>query len=283
MTLIVMRRFVAVFALLGLVSAVRAQYYYKDIVVTSQTRDNWKILRQNKVAEVTLQSIEGNGEPTPGFSCVQTISRDYTSISTYTKSAETPPSDLVAEYNASGQLKRTTDTSDTYQSTTAYDYDDQGRLVTLTNYSTETDNHIGSSEKHVWTYATTGIPVGMIKVKDSTDTTIVHFITDEKGHIVEERPEHNGQKMQVIYYYYSADGLLTDIVRYNEKAQRLLPDYIFEYIQDRVSTMLFVPAGSSAYQQWVYTYDEKGLKTNDLCYNKRKEIVGKIDYHYRFQ
>ena len=69
-----------------------------------------------------------------------------------------------------------------------------------------------------------------------------------------------GQTLPSIYYYYDNDGRLTDIVRYNQKAGRLLPDYVFEYNSGRLSSMLFVPAGSTDYQKWIYSYDANGLK-----------------------
>jgi hypothetical protein len=70
-------------------------------------------------------------------------------------------------------------------------------------------------------------------------------------------------------------------VRFNAKAQRLLPDYIFEYEENGdLSTMMVVPEGSSDYQKWYYKYDEGGLKLIDFCYNKRNELQGKIEYQY---
>ncbi len=263
---------------------VSAQYYYKDILTSKQAQAGWKSYHDNKVSSIELQSLEETGEPTPGFSCTQQLSKDFRTLVTNTKSTEAVPTTLTSTYGAQGQLLKTEDTSDSYQSTSTYEYDAAGRLLAISNRSVQTDNHISSTEVHSWTYNTAGIPVEMIKVKDGADTTFVHFTADEKGNVVEEHPEHRGQKMQVIYYYYSPTGQLTDIVRYNEKAQRLLPDYIFEYNeQGLTSSMLFVPAGSNDYEQWTYLYDGHGLRTNDTARNKHKQTIGKIDYHYRFQ
>ncbi|MBS1598793.1 MAG: RHS repeat protein [Bacteroidetes bacterium] len=261
----------------------RAQYYYKDILLTRQTIDKWKTFKENRISSVTLTSLESNGTPTEGFECHQTIAADFSTIETYTRSNSSTVSNLVAYYDANGLLKKTIDTSDTYQSTSDYEYDANSRILSITNTSIETDNQIKSVEKHIWKYDQQSLPATMIKIKDDRDTTYVQFIKDEKGNITEERAVRNGNKLPVIYYYYGDDHQLTDIVRYNVKAQRLLPDYIFEYSNGRLSSMIFVPAGSSYYQNWVYQYDEKGLKKRDNCFNKKKELVGKIEYQYTYR
>ncbi len=261
--------------------SVKSQYYYKDIVLARQNQDNWKSYRDQKVREVTIQSIDANNEMTPGFACTQTVSPDFSSISTFTKSADIAASILTAYYDRNGRLVKTVDTSDTYKSTTDYCYNDNGEIISLLNNSVETDNHVGATEKHLWIYKG-GTLKQMIKIKGETDTTIVNLIKDEKGNIVEEKPARAGQSLPSIYYYYDNDGRLTDIVRYSQKAGRLLPDYVFEYISDRISAMLFVPTGSTDYQKWIYNYNSNGLKASETCYDKRKQVVVKINYNYSF-
>jgi len=260
----------------------RSQYYYKDILVNRQTQENWKSYFSNKVSKVTILSTERNGEPTPGFVCNQTISSDFHSILTFTQSADVQPSSLLAFYDANGRILKTVDTSDTYKSTTEYAYNDQGGLSVLSNTALETDNQVEAHEKHIWLYKE-GKPVRMLKIKSGTDTTTVDFKTDDKGNIIEERPYHGKESLPVIYYYYDKEARLTDIVRYNEKAGRLLPDYVFEYGPQGVSSMIFVPSGSNNYQKWIYEYDEHGLKIRETCFNKRKEVVAKIGYKYNFR
>jgi hypothetical protein len=75
---------------------------------------------------------------------------------------------------------------------------------------------------------------------------------------------------------------LTDIVRYNAKAQRLLPDFLFEY--DNNGTLVKftqIPQGSADYLVWQYEYLPNGLKQKELCFNKQKEPVGTIVYSYQ--
>lgn len=263
----------------------RSQYYYKDLVVTPQTAAQARLFRENKVKSIKLNTFDGDGKPTEGFEGSQELSPDGLKITTHTHSIGSSNSWIFATYAPSGRQVKTLDTSDTYRSTTEYVYDDQGRLVLITNTSIETDNHIRDVEQHSWTYDANGRPATMIRVRNGRDSTFVSFIADEKGNIAEERARHNGSALPTVYYYYDDQGRLTDVVRYNIKAARLLPDYMFEYEGNtsRLSSTLIVPEGSSDYQKWTYTYDAKGLKTQDACTNRQKILVGRIDYQYTFK
>jgi YD repeat-containing protein len=260
----------------------KSQYYYKDIVLTKQNKDNWKLIHDHKIKEVDIISIDANDEPTPGFICTQNISSDFSSISTYTKSTDIPESTVTTYYDPNGRPVKTVDTSDTFKSTTEYSYNQTGNIISMLNNSVETDNHIVATEKHVWIYEETTLQQ-MIKIKGETDTTIVSFEKDEKGNIIEEKPVRAGQKLPSTYYYYDIAGNLTDIVRYNQKAERLLPDYIFEYSSGHISSMLLVPSGSTDYQKWIYNYNPNGLKESDICYDKKGQIVVKINYKYNLR
>ena len=259
------------------------QYYYKDIIVTRQTNEKWSLYKSGKVRSVKLLSLDPTGQPAAGFDCKQSVSNNFTEIRTTTVSNMTTASSLTAFYDSKGLLKKTIDTSDTYQSTTEYEYDAAGHVLSINNSSLETDNQIKNTENHIWTYDPQGIPTGMLKIRNNTDTTYVKFVTDEKGDIVEEHPVSHRLDLPVIFYYYNNDHFLTDIVRFNKKANRLLPDYIFgPDAQGQIISMLFLPPGTNEYQQWAYEYNEKGLRQTETCYNKKKELMGKIEYEYDF-
>jgi YD repeat-containing protein len=264
-------------------SSASAQFYYKDILITRQTIEKWKSYKENSVRSVKLTSYEANGKSTEGFSADQTVAKDYSEIVTSTQSAQSVPTNLIGFYDPNGLLIKTVDTSDTYQSTTEFGYDPQGNLLTLTNSSLETDNHINETEQHIWKYEGTGKPVSMLKIKNGTDTSFIEFVTDEKGNIAEERATHNKLELPAIYYYYNPENRLTDIVKFNSKAHRLLPEFIFEYDNaGHLASMLYVQEGSNDYQKWYYEYNEKGLKRNDVCFNKKKELLGKVEYEYSY-
>jgi YD repeat-containing protein len=272
-------RYLFILVFLSTAISSKSQYYYKDIVLAQQNQSNLKLMRDHKIHEANIVSLDANDEPTPGFICTQKISSDFSSISTFTKSADIPESTVTSYYDAKGRLIKTVDTSDTFKSTTEYSYNEAGNISTLLNNSVETDNHIVASEKHLWIYEGTVIKQ-MMKIKGETDTTIVNFEKDEKGNIAEEKAERAGQKLPSIYYYYDNEGRLTDIVRYNQKAARLLPDYIFEYNSGQVTSMLLVPPGSTDYQKWIYSYNGNGLKESEICYDKKRQVIVKINYTY---
>ena len=277
-----MKLFTSSFLLILLTQLCNAQYVYKDLVVTRQTTGQWQLYKDNKVKKISLQSFESDGQPSEGFLCDQQITADFSRITTHTHSPGTPDSWILANYTTSGQPLKIQDTSDTYQSTSEYQYDAAGHVTGITNTSLETDNKLKDVEQHLWQYDAQGHPTGMLKIKNGNDTTLVRFVTDEKGNIAEERARRNNTDLPVVYYYYDSGNRLTDIVRYNIKAQRLLPTHIFEYDNtgDRPSSMLVVPEGSNDYQKWLYEYDDKGLKTKESCFNKKKELLGRIEYSY---
>jgi YD repeat-containing protein len=275
------KAFTGLLLLILLTELCSAQYYYKDLIVTAQTAGQWQRYKDNKVKAVSLGSFEANGQPSEGFQGQQEMG-DLSRITTHTRATGTPESWIFASYSPGGWPTRIVDSSDTYRSVSEYHYDAQGRLTAIANTSTETDNHLKDEERHIWQYDTKGRPTGMLKIKGGSDTTFIRLVQDEKGNVTEEHATRNHSDLPTVYYYYDTAGHLTDIVRYNLKARRLLPDYLFEYEGDKMATMLVVPAGSSDYQKWYYEYNENGLKSKESCYNKQKELMGRIEYTYKY-
>lgn len=272
--------------LILLTGVANAQYYYKDIVSTLQNNAKWKTLKAAGVQSVRLSSTEGDGRPTEGFDVEQTISPDFSGMTTHSKTNGSTETWTFNTYSPQGLLTGVTDTSDGYQSVSEYQYDPGGRLTSITNTSTETDNHVRAVETHIWQYASASgdIPSGMLKIENGTDTTYVRFIADEKGNVGEERATRNNEALPSVFYYYDEHNRLTDIVRYNARAQRLLPDNIFEYDDEgRVSSLLAVQEGASSYQKWIYAYNDKGLRTKESCFSKNRELLGVIQYEYTYK
>ncbi len=266
-----------------LVQTASAQYYYKDIIAAKEAIAKEKLYKQNRVKSVELTSKDAYDQPEDGFVCNQEVTNNFLQITTYSKSKFTPESFQTTLYSENGLLKKTIDTSKSFYSVTDYQFDDAGRVTNILNTSTETDNQLKDVEEHQWQYDKNGRPLQMIKIKNGSDTTYIHFIIDEKGNIAEERAVHNNTPMQSIYYYYSSSNQLTDIVRYNTAAQRLLPDYIFSYNDGGdLASMVVVPEGSTDYQRWLYNYNDKGLRVQETCTNKQKQVLGKILYQYNY-
>jgi YD repeat-containing protein len=265
---------------LSLLHSSFSQYFYKDIVAAREAESRAALLRKDKVRTVQLSSFEADGTPTEGFTGTQTVSPDFLQITTRLTSPVGGESQLVSQFNAAGKLVRTIDTADAASSRSDYTYDAQGALTVMNNLSISGGPHL-QREAHVWKYNEERRPAKLLRIKNGADTITVEFVLDEHGLVGEERSRHKGRELPVIYYYYDEEKRLTDIAEYNQKARRILPSHVFEYDdQGRVSSMLVVPEGSTEYQKWVYEYNSSGLKVRETCYDKKKSVLGKIEYKY---
>jgi hypothetical protein len=125
----------------------------------------------------------------------------------------------------------------------------------------------------------------MVRVKNKVDSSIVEFKRDENGNIGEEKEVRRGIASEPVYYYYDAQNRLTDIVRYNKKAKRLLPEYMFEYSPaNQVIQKITVPGNNSDYLIWRYQYNAGGLKTKEAVYSRddKRVQLGRLEYTYTF-
>ena len=267
-----------VFACL-LMSTSYGQYYYNDLVMTKEIVKKRALLQQNRVRAVQMTSLDGNNQPVEGFNSDQTMSG--TTLVTTTNTALSGKNETTHSFNAQGQLMKTVDTSDGNRTVIEYTYDAAGQVSKILSRTYSPGNYV-NKEEHLWQY-NNGKPSQMLKVKNDKDTTYVNYTLDEKGNPAEEKIMHNGKPQPSVYYYHDEQNRLTDVVRYNARAKRLLPDYVLEYdASNRVSTMLVTNQGGADYQKWYYKYDEKGLKTQDICFGKNKVMIGKVEYTYKF-
>ncbi len=259
-----------------------SQHYYNDLVVTGEQMKKRAVWLQQRVKSVRFNSLDGNNQPIDGFKCEQNVKNNFTEIITETSTTLAGTSVNTAYYNTAGQLIKTTDTTDGNRTEITYTYDANNRITNIVSHSFSPGNYV-NKEQHRWSYDANGNPIRMDKIKNNSDTTTITLVPDEKGNPGEEKSIHKGQNLPTVYYYYDDNNRLTDIVRYNNRAKRLLPDYIFEHDQqNRVTSMLVTIEGAGDYQKWYYTYDEKGLKAQDACFSKTKVLIGKIEYKYQF-
>jgi hypothetical protein len=257
-----------------------AQYYYNDVVANKISNNQQKILKQNKIRSVKAVSKEADNTIVEGFSVEQKINSSATEIITTSKSTLGKASILTSSY-ADGKIVKTNDESDGVQTITEYVYDEIGLLKSVISSTIDTSMNSATSESHDWYYNTNGTPIKMIKIKNNTDTTVVQFVLDDKGFVGEEHWKRKGRNAESYYYYYNEAGLITDIVRYNSRVKKMLPDFVYEYdAAGRVKQMIQVLAGGSNYNTWKYAYNENGLKQKETCYDKQKQLVGVIEYIY---
>jgi hypothetical protein len=259
----------------------KGQYYYRDLMSIAQNHRQHQVLKANKVNRITLYSFEASGEPTENFTCEQTLNNNFTQVKTLTNSQLSGKSLLTNYFNSVGQLYRSVDSSSESINTYLYEYDSIGRLMRIINSASAYGDKSKSNESHDWIYDPSGRPEKMIKIKDNQDTSEVVFKVDNKGNVIEEESFRKSISQEKVYYYYDSLNRLTDIVRYNDKAKKLLPDYLFDYSpNNQITQMVTVQNGGIDYLTWRYAYDEKGLKTSERCYNKQKQLVGRIEYKY---
>ncbi|MEY2918003.1 MAG: hypothetical protein RIS73_1717 [Bacteroidota bacterium] len=271
--------FVFVISFLAL-TIVNAQYYYKDILSTKQVIAEMAQLKEQKIKTVSLKSFEDDGSPSEGFFCEKRLSKNYSTAEMLTKSFVTGASVFTSSFTNKGLLIQTIDSSEISSSTSVYSYADNDKIKSIVSIVRSSDDDFKNEirEEHLYEYDEKGLPIKMIRIKNSGDSTIFLFSTDEKNNISIEKNTKTGD---TYYYYYDTKNRITDVVRLNQFNQKMLPDYIFEYTNTGlVAQMTTTEEGGSYYFIWKYTYDN-GLRIKEKCFSKEKRLMGTIEYEYK--
>ena len=259
-----------------------SQYYYKDLVTAADITRQMKTYTANNIHKVTAAGITPQGSATSNFSELYEINQNGTVLKITTIINQTVSS-LRHSFNEQGLLISTVDSAVNVKSTSTYTYDANGKIISISNTATDADSSgdFSQTEVHQFIYKD-GKLEKMWRIINKTDSLEVRFAVDESGNVIEERSFRRGVLSDPIYYYYDDKNRLTDIVRFNYKANRLLPDYLFEYDDnDRVIQKITTTSGKNlGYLTWRYLFNEKGLKTKEALFNKDKQLQGRIDYTY---
>jgi hypothetical protein len=261
-----------------------AQYYYKDIVGTKESSDLIKTYMKNKVSRVMLAGYDADNTRSDNLFVQQEFSPATRVLKTVTATgADNANMSTAFTYaDENGNILKTVDSTGVVVNTTTYNYDATGNLNLVTISSSDTT--INESEQHIWQWEN-GKPVKMFRIKNKKDTTYVDFKLDENGNITEETETRKRATSRPYYYYYNDNNQLTDVVRYNERAKQLLPEYMFEYsASNQVIQKIAVPSNNSDYLIWRYQYNPQGLRTKEVVYSKhdKKNPMGKVEYQYSF-
>lgn len=264
--------------------SLQAQYYYKDIVGTKETSDLIKAYMKNKVSAVVLTSYDADNVKSDNLFVQQQFSSTTRILKTVTGTgADNANTSTVFTYaDDNGNITRTVDSTGVVVNTTTYSYDASGNLSLVSISSSDTTSN--ESEQHIWQWQN-GKPIKMLRIKNKFDTTYVDFKLDEKGNVSEETATRKKVTSKPYFYYYNDGNQLTDIVRYNERAKQLLPEYMFEYSSsNQVIQKITVPTNNSDYLIWRYLYNPQGLKIKEAVYSKqdKRNPLGKIEYQYSF-
>jgi hypothetical protein len=267
--------------LLSLPQFASAQYFYKDLVSNQQLLNDMLAYKEQKIKTINIISLENNGTPSQGFFCQKKFNRDYSKSELFTRTDITSASLLTSTFNKKGLLERTHDSSDIAVTTTTFHYDNQDKILSIrSSIRSQDDDFLTEiTEEHLYTYAPSGNPEKMLRIKNNSDTSIILFAVDENNQVAIEKDTKSGTKF---YYYYDAKNRLTDIVQENEFKPRLKPDYIFEYnnASGKISAMTTTEEGANDFFVWRYTYDG-ALRIKEKCYNRAKQLLGSIEYQYK--
>jgi len=263
--------------------SLQAQYYYNDIIGTQETNRQMKTYLANKVKTVSATGYDQRGAKATDFSEFQEVKESGTVLkfSSFTNLDKTV---TYSKFDSQGRLIQTSDSSAAIGSVTTYEYDASGRIFKVQNITRDSANDFNQVELHYWIYNAAGNPEKMWRVINNTDSLEIQFVSDKIGNTSDEKTIRKGVETGVIYYYYDDKNRLTDIVRYNTKVKKLLPDILFEYDDnDRVIQKITTTSNINlGYLIWRYVFDDKGLKTKEALFNDDKQLTGKIEYSYTF-
>ena len=265
-----------------LVKATRleAQYFYNDIIGTGETTNLMKFYLDNKIKKVTSNGFDAQGLPAKNYKEEQEVNETgmQLKISTFN---DLRKSTITYSFDKSGRLIGSVDISNGIKSTTDYTYNNEGKIILIINSIVDSLQDFNQTEIHQWLYKN-GSPEKMWRIINKSDTLEVWFKPDENGNVIEEQNSKKGKGTDPIYYYYDEKNRLTDIVRFNNKVKKLLPDFLFEYDEsNRVIQKITTTSNNNmGYLTWRYLYNEKGLKTKEALFNKEKKLQGRIEYTY---
>lgn len=263
------------------ISSAWGQYYFNDLLATAQSQAQYQLLRANKVKKITAISFEEDGSANEKFLLEQELTMDGKKLSTKS-GIQSGKTSTVTSFFELSKLKRTLSNSNGIDNKMEYFYDHTGKLIKLSLTSGDTAVKYSTQEYRDWIYGANGLPASIVKVKNKIDSSVAKIVIDEEGNVAEEQWSRKNTPLETYYYYYDQQHRLTDIVRYNQKLKKLVPDYVFEYDAKGKLAQMTQLSGSGQYFTWQYEYNEKGLKWKETCRDNERKLVGKIEYKYEF-
>ncbi len=258
------------------------QFYYKDIWNTTQLNKEMALLKANGIKGVSIKSFESDGEPSEGFYCEKKVDRNQRRTQTITRSNVTNQSLLTSIFDDDSHILQTTDSTSASLNKTIYNYDDMHRLIQITSFTRSDDDATGITEVHKITYNDSGMLAGINRSKNNQLFSTIIFKSDNNGNVIEEAETLNGRNIKKYFYYYDDKKNLIDVVSYNERAKRLLPEYMYEYNQlGQIKQMITTEEGGENYYTWKYTYNDQRLRETEKCINKERKVMGSVEYKYK--
>lgn len=274
-------RFISVFIGILICSFASGQYYYNDILATQQSQQQYQLLRATKVKKMQAISYEEDRTATEGFKLEQELSNDGKKLVTRTANISGKTSE-VSSFFELGKLKKTQSYSNGIENKMEYGYDEKGQIKLFTLTTLDTSMNYKSVETREWHSNAAGQYTDVLKIKNKSDSSIANFVYDENGNLVEEHWKKKNKEIETYYYYYNNAKQLTDIVRFNTRLKKLIPDYQYEYDDRGRPIQMTQLAANGKYFIWKYGYNDKGLKISEQCIDNKKIVIGTIEYKYEF-
>lgn len=274
-------RFISALVGLFFFSIANGQYYYNDILATQQSQQQYQLLRTNKVKKMVATSFEEDHTVTEGFKLEQELTTDGKKLITRTANISGKTSEVTSFFEL-GKLKKTQSYSNGIDNKMEFAYDEKGNIKLFTLTTIDTSMNYQSIETREWHINAAGQYTSILKIKNKTDSSYANLVYDEMGNLVEEHWKKKNRETETYYYYYNTTKQLTDIVRYNTRLKKLIPDYQYEYNEKGKPIQMTQLAANGKYFVWKYGYNEKGLKISETCTDNKKAIVGTIEYKYEF-
>jgi hypothetical protein len=260
-----------------------AQFYYSDIIDSRLLGERMKAYVTQKVKSVTATGYDARGVKSTDFNEYQEVQPDQRVLKISSRNGF----QLNRQYyhfDEQYRLIRIIDSSGAIKSSTVYTYDAGGHLNSIRINTTDSLQDFTEAIQHTYQNSSPGKPQKLWRVINGHDSTEYRFTADEKGNVIDEQLYRRGRPIDSVFYYYDDENRLTDIVRYNKKARKLLPSLMFEYDDAGrlIQKMTILSTNNPDYLIWRYVYNDKGLKTKEALFNKQKELTGRIDYAYTF-
>ncbi|HMC99460.1 MAG TPA: hypothetical protein VKH37_04875, partial [Ferruginibacter sp.] len=155
-----------------------AQYYYNDIVLNNRLQADMAVIKEQKIKEVKVTSLEKDGTESEGFTCHKKFNRDYTKSELFTETMDAYATIFISYFNTNGLLQHTIDSSEATSTNAEYSYDEKGRLYRIfTRTSFSDDDAHDVTEDHIYQYGQADIPTQLLVIRNGVDTTTVLFNT----------------------------------------------------------------------------------------------------------
>lgn len=279
-----MKKLGLIFLLITGAQALSAQYYYNDLLLHQQHLDRHRLHKAQKVARIEAKS--STDQDAPGVEPLlveQNYNASYSQLKSRASNV-TGKSAITNYYNPQGLLYKTVDSGEASVTTYDYQYLDGGKLGKITSTSVPLGQKVKTMETHQWVYDSIGKPLKMFRIRNQFDSSEIVLHYDAEGRVADEQIVRKNLPGEKTFYYYDDGGRLTDIVRYQEKLGKLMPDFTFDYdTEGRLVQMMVVQNGGMNYQTWRYAYNSQGLLRAESCFNREKKLVGKVEYTYEWK